>query len=524
MRSSTTGVRGALTVWSARQPRTLGDVAYAVYVLVLTLGILGGPGLRAAWLAATGARGRDLLAGPELPALCAGVTGLAWAAALVMGQERGPALRPPFLAATLAASSISRLRAFGGPIARATAFLVLAGAGAVLLPGAALVAQGLATGGDVVGLVGAGALAGLVTAGAWLAGQVLRPGIAGAAALVVGAGAVVSASGSAWASLPWGIVGAAWPGVATSATSATPVTTASLTGGVVLGLAATVWLVAGPGWLGAQRIVGQAVRGQRAQTLVTAMDLAAFGELYRAVPRTGRRWRAVGAAPGPGAVVVADVVGSARTPVRLLAGLMTLVAAGAVSGVAMPGLVGSGAALTGSALPVGVVLVAALAYAGASVLCDGVRHAAASRGGLAQHGYPDAIMLALHTLWPLVGGCGAALLGWSLVNRDALPAGPLVAEARVALSIVLAVVVGAIGVRVADALKGPMPVELLVPLVTPAGDVSAIGRLMWLSDGPLLVAVLGAAGAATAGGLGAHWLVAVLGVEAVVVLVRAARR
>lgn len=538
MRSSATGVRGALAVWSAREPRTLGDAAYTFYVLVLAFGILGGPALRAVWLAATGASGRELLADPAIPALWAGLTGLAWAAALLLGRERGPALRPPFLAATLASSEISRLRAFGGPVARATAWLVALGAGVAGAPGAALVDHGAATGGDVARLAGAGALAGLVTAGAWLAGQVLRPAAAGAAGIVVGTAALVSTSGVAWTVLPWAIVGAVWhdalwqdvvwlgapgQGEVASVAAMTPATGA-LAGGLVLALVAAAWLVVGLSRLSAPRIVGQAVRAQRAQTLVAAMDLAAFGELYRAVPRAGRRWPAVRRVPGPGAVVAADVVGSARTPARLFAGLAALVVAGGVSGFGLPGVALPGASPGEGGLPVGLVLVAALAYAGASVLCDGVRHAAAGRGGLPTYGFSDPVMLALHVLWPLVGGTAAALLGWILVPGGGFLEGAFPGGTTVALATVLAVVVGAVGIRVADALKGPMPVELLVPVITPAGDVSAVGRLVWLSDGPLLVAALGAAGLAQAGGMAAGWLFGALGVVAAVVLVRAARR
>ena len=65
-----TGVRGALTVWAARAPRALGDLAYLVYVVLLAALILLGPAVRAVWLLATGAGGRAVLADPSVPAVC----------------------------------------------------------------------------------------------------------------------------------------------------------------------------------------------------------------------------------------------------------------------------------------------------------------------------------------------------------------------------------------------------------------------------------------------------------------------
>jgi len=46
-------------------------------------------------------------------------------------------------------------------------------------------------------------------------------------------------------------------------------------------------------------------------------------------------------------------------------------------------------------------------------------------------------------------------------------------------------------VRVYDSAKGPLPVFLLTPVVTPAGDLSVLNVLLWQSDAVLLTLALG---------------------------------
>jgi len=488
-----TGVRGALVVWAARAPRSLGDLAYLVYVVALATLILLGPAVRAVWLLATGTDGRAVLTDPSVPSTWAAATALVWLAALVVGRERGPALRPPFPASVLGDADVPRTRAFGGPLLRATCALVAAGALVPALPAVALVDLGAASPGDVGAVVAAGSVVGLVAAAAWLAGEVLPERAVAVGAVVLGAGAVLAVVRDAWAWAPWALVGAAWPGATVAAGGAA--------GGAALALVVVVPLLVGLERVPTRRIVGQAVRAQRAQSLVDAMDLQGSGEVYRALPRTGRRLRAVGHVPGPAAIVVADVVGSLRTPGRLLGGVVALVLAGVVVGAEVPG----------TTLAAGPVLAAVLGYAGVSVVCDGLRHAAALGGGSGQYGWSLPAVRALHAAWPAVVGVGLAV------------GGAVAAGAPVALA---AAVVGvAVAARLADVLKGVMPVELLVPIVTPMGDMSAVGRAVWLADGPLLALAAGVAGAVIAADEGdGTWLRVVAVLVGVVLLRRASRR
>src|SRR5690606_25460174 len=114
------------------------------------------------------------------------------------------------------------------------------------------------------------------------------------------------------------------------------------------------------------------------------------------------------------------------------------------------------------------------------VLCDGLRHAAALGEGSAQYGLSRPALRGLHAVWPTLAGIGLAGAGAAL-------AGAPVGLAAAVVGVVVAV-------RLADVLKGVMPVEMLVPIVTPMGDLSAAGRAVWLADGPLLVLAAGVAG------------------------------
>jgi hypothetical protein len=49
--------------------------------------------------------------------------------------------------------------------------------------------------------------------------------------------------------------------------------------------------------------------------------------------------------------------------------------------------------------------------------------------------------------------------------------------------------------RISTALKGPLPLALLTPISTPAGDPMAAVRMAWALDGPLLAAASGASAA-----------------------------
>ena len=482
------GMRGALAVWRSRAPRSLADAAYLAYVVVLSALILLGPGVRAVWLAATSADGRAVLGDPAVASAWASATAFAWVAALAAGTERGPALRPPFRTEVLAGADLPRTAAFGGPVLRATLSLALAGALVPLLPVLALIDQGLAAGSAVGWVAAAGAAAGVVAAGLWLLGQA-APGAAAAGAVAVAGTAALLAETEGWRWAPWSLVGVAWP----VGGDAGPGAAVGPGAGLALAVAVVAVAPALLAGLRASALVGQAVRAQRAQTLVAAMDLQTAGEVYRARPWALRAVRAVGRVAGPGAVVVADAVGVLRAPGRLAAGVGALVAAGALSDLVVADVLA------------GPAIAAVLGYAGVSVLCDGVRHAAALGRSSSQYGWPALVLLALHAVLPVLVGAGCATLGALVWSGDLLGA-PIV-------------VVLVAGVRVADALKGPMPVDLLVPMLTPAGDVSAVGRMAWLADGPLLVLAVGVAAAVP----GARVLAIAAAVVAAVVAVRAAR-
>ena len=69
-----------------------------------------------------------------------------------------------------------------------------------------------------------------------------------------------------------------------------------------------------------------------------------------------------------------------------------------------------------------------------------------------------------------------------------------------------------VGVRAYDATKGPLPIELMMPVPTPAGDASSIGIWLWQSDALLWTAALsfGALAAMSAGPPTLLWSIPIL--------------
>ena len=161
-------------IWASRRgARTRADVAYLVYLVVLSIAILVVPVLRAI--------GAGMARPDVVPVLLAGtapqvVTAVALVAAgalVLTGATRGPALLAPFFTATLAAGPLRRRAVLWRPFARALLVPVLGLVTAAVLIGTTLVTV------DRAGLAGAGwfALAaagsGLLLGAAWLLGELL---------------------------------------------------------------------------------------------------------------------------------------------------------------------------------------------------------------------------------------------------------------------------------------------------------------------------------------------------------------
>ena len=192
------------------------------------------------------------------------------------------------------------------------------------------------------------------------------------------------------------------------------------------------------------------------------------------------------------AIVVRDLVGLMRTPARSLAALAGAALVGAVLRI---GAETGGALEPGVAALVGAVAVP-VAYAAVGPWCRGLRAAAETVGGVALTPLTPAALLLRHLVVP----AGLAVL--TMGGTAGLPG--------------IAVAVIAVLLRLAGALKGPLPQALLAPVPTPAGDLSGFNVMLWSLDGVLVAMLVGgvlaaiAAASAIAGLVSAAVVIALL--------------
>ncbi|MDY0913299.1 hypothetical protein [Rathayibacter festucae] len=428
--------------------------AYAGYLAAMTLLVVVLPVLRAVVLLA--AEPAPALAALD-PAAVVGLTvALLLPAAVLLGRVRGPAVGEPHTTAVLLATDLPRRLVLRRPV-------LIAGTAAVLASTVIALLVSLAVGGAPLVAVSAGASFGVLLAVAWLAGQCLP----GRGAALLTAGLVVAAL------LPAG------PG----ALLAVPLTTASVAFPSTAALPALAVLVLAfvPRLLDAARgavVVAQSQQWRSARSRGAIGEVADALEGYRARPARLRRVDAVRVAPFALAVPLRDAIGALRTPGRSLAGVAALAAAGAalaVAAVAPPSLLALPAALAG-----------VLAYCGAGVWSDGLRHAAATAGQPALLAPAPFELLLLHGILPLVLAVGIVVAACALAAGPAWPA--------------VAVAVVAVAARAMDATRGPLPPSLLGPIPLPIGDGAGAAVLLWNLAG-VLVTGAAAVGVASAPGL-----------------------
>lgn len=462
-------VRTAVALWRQRGARSGRERAFTVYLLVLVALVAVAPVVRAVWLGVSGPGGLALFADPRAARVIALVTSVVWAAALAAGPSRGPALRPPSLTYALGASALPRSGAFLGPVLASGFVSIGLWTVAAVLAGGSLAANGMTSADAVVGFAATGALGGVVTICAWLLGQALPRLALPAAGLVLGLGVVAVAVPAASMVTPMGWVAAAYPlGGGTS--GLIPLTA------LALALAGSApWLLER---LRTDELLAQAARADAAQTSAAGLDLGQAADVYRARPARGRRLGALGSR-GPLWLLILrrDAVGSLRTPLRLALGAVALALAGVLTAIALaPGA---------PTLVLGAVA-GVLSFAGLGPVTDGIRHAASAAADVPLYGVTDASLVAWHALFPLVAAIALMMLA----------AGVATAVSGVGAAMVLAVPLLALmtlALRLASALKGPMPPVLLAPMPTPMGDPMAGVRLVWAMDAVVLAVASGAA-------------------------------
>ncbi|MDQ0744291.1 hypothetical protein QFZ62_001599 [Clavibacter sp. B3I6] len=460
-------LRAVRSIRLARGGASAMDLAYAVYAGVLTVLIVGVPVLRAVVLELAEPRAAAVLV-EHGPTAAAVVSGLAATALVLAGGARGPALLPPFLTSALVGSDLPRAAVLARPAVRA----VLGCAGlagiAALVPGLALLVAGASDPGAVVAWTAGGTLVGVLLAGCWLAGQRLTPGgRAGAAAVLLGSTAVAVLAPVPL--VPWAGLASLVPGGGAGGGPAG----GSAAGLGVLAASAAVALAVMPVLLGGLRgaeLLAQAQRWQTATTLATTGDLAMAAGGFRPVPRIGRGWRAVSGGSPAALVLRRDLVGALRTPVRAASACLGIAAAGALVAVALDG--------AGAALGVPAVGAALVAFLALGVGADGFRHVVEVSSAPPLYGIPTGRLLLLHAALPATAGGACALAGAGIAVAAGAGGAALVAAPAVVLLLVV--------VRALDAAKGPLPLEVMAPVPTPAGDASALVVAAWQADALIL--------------------------------------
>lgn len=434
--------------WRGRTSRPEAvDVAYRLYLVAIIALFLVAPAVAVVIDALSTRQALATLGSAASTATLVTVVGLAWAALAWFGGLYGPVVLDPAHVVLWAGTDLPRRAGLRRAlVSRGVWLAVLASAVAGLVVGAML-RGGLESPGSAAALVLASAAAGAGGSVLWLAGQV-----AGRFSWVLGAGlAALTALASALR-----------PGEAPALAA--------------IGILALLSALVAPTLLDRLRgpdLLASATRWQSVSTMARYADVpGALGSL-RALPRRGRRWRAVTAGGPARRFAFAGLVGASRTTGRFVTG--TLVLAGAAGVLALAPQLPAGPLVGG--------IGALLGYLALGVFCDGLRHASELAIHPALYGYGRWRTFALHALTPLAmlalagaGGLGLA----AAVDDRALVLGPVLV-----LPILLMV-------RVWDSAKGQLPVALLAPVPTPIGDLSGLNVLAWLSDAPLASILAGA--------------------------------
>lgn len=400
---------------------------------------------------------------------------------LLVGTTRGPALLDPFATVTLGSNDVPRRVSLRRPFRR-SALAASAGTGLLAcLLGAALVVGVGAPLVPVACFVAASVALACLGVIAALVGQVIGSLRAWVAAIALGLLGVAPVGVGAWFGSIWtGVVGLSggngrglhsalegWLGHDAGLSLV-------LVGALVLLGVLAVALASVPRLLDRLRgdeLLRQARRREAAAFAAAAGELAGASAAYREVPSMGRGLRAVVGGPRVLSMLVRDGVGALRTPQRTVFGLVGVVAAALLLGLAVsPSAVAALAALGGS-----ILMFLALAP-----FTEGFRHAADAAAGAAVFGTPTGEQFLLHAAFPLV--VVVLVVGVTLlVSGGGGGAAPLLASLAM------------VAVRAYEAGRGHLPPLLLTPMPSEVGDVSVLARLVWQLDSVIISGLLGLA-------------------------------
>ncbi|TDP89289.1 hypothetical protein EDF62_3372 [Leucobacter luti] len=489
-----------------------GDVSYRIYLAVMLGIIVVAPLVRSSVLAAAPVLpsiGRD-----SAPLLAAGMT-LLCAGAALLGSKGGPARAGLPQLDLLFTAAIPRWLLLLGTVARWYGSAALGGA---VLGGMCAVALALGLAdtpsaqislGAGFALLGAGACLGVLMSGAQLLGQVgirvrtcVALSLVALAAVQLAWGAGQSAR-TLWD--PWSAAAQIW-GHATDGSAPVPVQLWILGGSAAIVLLCALPLASR---LDRDGLRAQAATWDSAKTFAVTGDptaaLARFGTPVRvgrslmlklgAEPARDVDTRA-GSKPAPpglwAALVKRDLLGILRTPARSLAALLGIVTAGLIWAslfVEPRDMLSS--ALLGAVVVLGTTL-------SLPAWCRGIATSAAGAGSPSLFPIAPGGLILRHTIAPLL--LAVAALGAGAAVAAAVWPGEAAWSASATVPLIAVV---AVMLRVAAALKGTIPLRLLAPVPTPAGDMSGLNVFIWSLDGPVIAVLAGAALGALWGGAGA---------------------
>ncbi|QWL30697.1 hypothetical protein [Rathayibacter toxicus] len=155
-----------------------------------------------------------------------------------------------------------------------------------------------------------------------------------------------------------------------------------------------------------------------------------------------------------GAIVLRDLLGIARFPVRAVVGV---VATTGVSAIIALGLrEGAGAQLV-------TATAAIVLYFAVGVWCEGLRFFGATIGGSSPYGISPTTQVGLHLVAPLLISVPLAAIAAAAASEGC----------------------------VFPALKGTLPISLLMPVPSPIGDLSVVNAALWLADAVTIMALIG---------------------------------
>jgi len=446
------------------------NAGYTIYVAFLVTAIVAVPLVRSIVLGLVSTEVLATITAPDSYRVVGVVGAVLAASALLIARTRGPIVPSPFLTEFLAGSQLARSDTLRRPFLVSISVLVLVAfvvagivVGAQLLGGATVVLPAVLV--VLACLAYAGFLALL-----WLIGQsCLRRTTVSLAVVILGTAIAIGLGmDAAVLATPWGWLAMLWESLGHAVTPIRwwPV--------IALAVVSPLMFLAAPTLLNNLRsseIMAQARRWQSIGTLVQTGDVAGASGVLRSPPTRGRHSRIALTGPLPLAILQRDITAALRFPVRSALGAVALVGAGWLNA--------HTPSVTNGLDWITALASVLLAYMAAGVWCDGLRNATENAGPTSLYGRSILTMIGSHALLPALAcvvlgsiGAGAAVSGGAAIS---------------VLTWWILSTVFIVLVRILDCAKGPMPIGLLLPIVTPAGDVSILNVIAWQFDAPLIV-------------------------------------